>query len=270
MIAKDMPTFQSFELPKWEVITPHTQHRLLIKSMLVQQEEALKSSSLSTTKMLDLINKTVYDCLDSREAPFDTVDGFMKNLTLADREALIYGLIVSSYGEEQDFNVTCNACSKNFTEKASLTQNVDIKLYEDKEPILKKKVDVTLPVSKYTVQLQMPTLWDEYVFANSRGVSPDVLRKADDYLVVKQLNIPAVVDPKKPDEVKTLAINNIFEIYSYMRNMSPRDRKTIYSAWKENFGEYGLKIVIGTVCPHCGNRSDMYISMINELFRLSQ
>lgn len=269
MLSKDIPTIQTFELPKWEVITPHTQHSLLVKSLLVQQEEALKSSSLSTTKMLELINKTIFDCIDNKKAPFDSIDSFMKNLTLVDREALIYGLVISSYGEEQEFNITCSVCSKTFTQKANLTQNTDVNLYEGKEPLLKKEIKITLPVSKYEVTLQMPTLWDEYVFANSRGVSPEVLRKADDYLIVKQLDIPAV-NNKEPEKLQTLHINNIFEIYSYMRNLPARDRRIIYDSWKDTYGEYGIKVIVSTQCPHCGNRSEMFINMISELFRLSQ
>lgn len=269
MFSNDMPKFQSFELPKWEVFTPHTRHTLLMKSLLVQQEEALKTSAISTTKMLDLINKTIFDCMDTHDTPFNTIEGFMKNLTLADREALLYGLIIASYGEDQEFNVTCSACSKTFQEKANLTQNIDIKVYKDKEPILQKKVDVELPISKSIATLQMPTLWDEYVFANSKGVSPDVLRKADDYLAVKSLQMPAI-NEKDPEKPKMLIIDSVFEIYAYMRNMSARDRKTIYKSWNQHFGDYGIKVAVPTLCPYCGNRGELFISMINELFRLSQ
>lgn len=269
MFSKDMPQFQAFELPKWEVLTPHTLQKISMKSLLVQQEEALKTSAISTTKMLELINKIIFDCMDTHEAPFDTMENFMKSLTLADREALIYGLVVASYGEEQDFNVTCSVCSKTFIEKANLTQNVDIKIYQDKGAIIQKKVDVELPISKAIATLQMPTLWDEYIFANSKGVSPDVLRKADDYLTVKTLKILAK-DEKEPEKTKYLIIDNVFEIYAYMRTMSARDRKTIYKEWNTVFGDCGVRVNIPTLCPHCGNRGEMFINMINELFRLSQ
>jgi len=269
MFSKDMPQFQAFELPKWEVLTPHTLQKISMKSLLVQQEEALKTSAISTTKMLELINKIIFDCMDTHEAPFDTMENFMKSLTLADREALIYGLVVASYGEEQDFNVTCSVCSKTFTEKANLTQNVDIKIYQDKGAIIQKKVDVELPISKAIATLQMPTLWDEYIFANSKGVSPDVLRKADDYLTVKTLKILAK-DEKEPEKTKYLIIDNVFEIYAYMRTMSARDRKTIYKEWNTVFGDCGVRVHIPTLCPHCGNRGEMFINMVNELFRLSQ
>jgi len=81
----DLPKINEFELPKWLVITPHTKHNVSMKSLLVQQEETLKSSALSTVKMLELINKIVYDCIDERKAPFDNIENFMKNITMADR-----------------------------------------------------------------------------------------------------------------------------------------------------------------------------------------
>ncbi len=265
----DLPKINEFELPKWLVITPHTKHNVSMKSLLVQQEETLKSSALSTVKMLELINKIVYDCIDERKAPFDNIENFMKNITMADRETLIFGLVVASYGEEQDFNVTCNACSKTFTEKSNLVQNLEINLYNGKEPMLKKDVDVVLPVSKATAVLRMPTLWDEYIFANSKGISQEVIRKADDYLVVKALKLPAK-DSKDPEKNTTVIMDNVFDIYAQMRSMPARDRKTIYKAWTENFGEYGTKVLIPTLCPHCGNRGEMNVSMISEMFRQSQ
>ena len=200
---KDMPTFQNIEFPVWEVVTPHTGHSVSMRSLTVAQEEVLKTSATTPVKTLAIINQIIYECMQEKGTkPFDTLENFERNITMADREALIYGLIIASYGETQDFSITCPACGKNYEIKnASLTENVEIKLYNNNESMIEKKVTITLPVSKYNAVLKMPTLYDERLFASSKGVGSDVLRKADDYIIVKSLDIPAKDDEDRKSVV---------------------------------------------------------------------
>jgi len=270
MQTRDIPRFKQFDLPTFEVITPHTKHHIPVRSMLVEQEEMLKTSSLNPAKTVEMINRVVYDCMPDHAAPFETFESFEKNITMADREALIYGLIIATYGEWQDFSFQCPRCGKSVSRRVNLTENVKITLYNGAEPLLEKFPDVELPVSGAKAILQLPTLYTERVFANSKGVGEDVLRKADDYIIVKKLQLPSAEPVAEGEVPKMFDIDNVFEIYAYMRRMPAGDRKVIYKEWSNIYGDYGIQVMAPHICPQCEARTEMYINMLQELFRISQ
>lgn len=267
-----LPNYRSVDFPVMDMVTPHTKHHIRLRSMSVAQEEALKASPVAASKLVNMLNHVVYDCVVEREDPFNTFEGFEHALSITDREAVLFTLLLVSYGDEQEFASTCPTCGKNFESKAKLTENAEIKCYDGKERLLQKKVTVELPISKYKATLILPTLSDERVFSMSRGVSAEVLRKANDYIIVKDMQIPTEATPNAEGEVKEryITIDNTFEIYSMMSKLPARDRKFIQKEWTTNFGEYGVTVRIPTVCPHCTAQADISVNLLTELFRLSQ
>lgn len=270
MQARDIPHFKQFDLPKFEVITPHTQYHIPMRSMLVEQEEMLKTSSLNPAKTIEMINHVVYDCMAEHVPPFETYEAFERNITMADREALVYGLIIATYGEVQEFTFQCPRCGKGANRKVNMTEPVVIKLYEGVERLLEKNPEIELPVSGAKAVLQLPTLLTERVFANSKGVGEDVMRKADDYIIVKKLLLPSADQANSDGSPVWFEINTVFEIYSYMRRMPAGDRKFLYQEWARYFGDFGLTLNVPHICPQCDTRTEMYVNMIQELFRISQ
>jgi len=283
--AKDLPKFEDFQFPTFEVVTPHSKLHLTVRSLTVAQEERLRESALTAAKATALLNQTVFECITDKEPPIDTLINFERNISIVDREALLYGILVASYGEEQEFNITCSTCSYNYTVKENITENVDIKLYDGRENLIEKTVEVELPISKYKAILCLPTLKDEREFANSKGISQDILRRADSYIIMKELHIPqkqtqakqqpADGETEKPtptnnDDKKYLVVKNVFEIYSYMRSLPSRDKVAIRKAWNDAFGDYGISLLVRGTCPNCGRSEENPVSLIAELFRLSQ
>ena len=284
--AKDLPKFEDFQFPTYEVITPHSKLHLTVRSLTVAQEERLRESALTAAKATALLNQTVYECITEKEPPLDTIYNFERNVSIIDREALLYGILVASYGEEQDFTINCSACDFQYTVKENITENVDIRLYEGRESLIAKTVDVTLPISKYKAVLCLPTLKDEREFATSKGISQEILRRADSYIIIRELHIPQkqIVTKQKPeenienesstnnseDDKKYLVVKNVFEIYSYLRNLPSRDKIAIRKAWNEAYGNYGINLYVRGTCPNCGKSEENPVSLIAELFRLSQ
>jgi hypothetical protein len=196
----------------------------------------------------------------------------MSNLTLVDRQALLFGLLVSTYGEDQKFNVSCNRCGESMEVAANITNNMEITLYSGTENILNMKPVIHLPVSGYDAVLSAPTILDETQFAASKGVKPEVLKKADDYLIIKEIHADAEqVDPKTGEKTtKKIVIDGTFEIYAMFQKLPARDRKVVTNAWTEHFGNYGVFAKISSKCGNCGSETETYINFLGEIFRLCQ
>lgn len=268
MPIKDLPAIKQFTFPQFEVITPHTGHSFLVRSMTVSQESVLKESAVSPTKALSIVNQTIFECIENKEAPFNSLDGFEKNLSMVDRVALMYGLIIATYGETQKMNLTCPACDKSFEINANLTANTEVKLYQGKENFIDKTVQIELPASKYKVVLKVPTLYDEKTFSLAKGVSKELMNKIDDYLIIKQLIVPAIETLDNGEKVeKEMVINNILEIYTTICKLPARDRRFIYESWNDIFGGYGVNVSIPTICPDCGRETKIQLNVVEELFR---
>lgn len=268
---KELPKFDMFEFPVWEIITPHTGFRLKVRSLTVAQEEMLKTSAVSTLNMITLINQVVFECIQDRPEALSTLDLFEKNLTVTDRETILYGILIASYGEQQKFSIQCPSCGQTYDTNGSLTENADIKIYDGKEELLKKKVEIILPISKYKVILTIPTIKDEKMFTATKGISQDVVRKADSYLICKELQLPSTKTKEDgTTETKYYVKDNVFEIYADMRNLPALDRKHITKVWTENYGDFGVNVKIPAVCPLCSTRTESVLSMLGELFRLSR
>lgn len=274
--ARDIPKFEDVQFPTFEVVTPHSGLNLTVRSLSVSQEERLKESSLSPAKATALLNQIIYECVTEKNKPIENLFNFEKNISLVDREAIVYGILVASYGEEQEFNITCSSCGHMYEIKENITENVEMKMYEGKENLITKNEEVELPISKFKAVLCLPTLYDEREFATSKGVSQDILRKADSYIIVKELHALKKRE-KTPDgkvdedeDKKYLVVKNVFEIYSFMRNMPARDKTAIRKAWNDAYGDYGLRLKVRGVCPNCGRPEEFPVSLMAELFRLSQ
>lgn len=267
---RDIPKFEDIQFPTYEVITPHSGLSLTVRSLSVSQEERLKESSLTPARATALLNQIIYECITEKNPPIDNLFNFEKNISLVDREAIVYGILIASYGEEHEFNITCSSCGHVYEIKENITENVEIKPYTGNENLITKYVEVELPVSKYKAVLCLPTLHDEREFASSKGVSQEILRKADSYIIVKELHALKKSESDDDKEKKYLIIKNVFEIYSFMRNMPARDKIAIRKAWNEAYGDYGLRLKVRGVCPNCGRPEEFPVSLMAELFRLSQ
>ena len=86
--------FKGFNLkyPEYEVITPQTKLSFTVRSLNVQEEERLKGSILTPQKITEHLNKCLYESLVTKPEVIKDFKTFLENVTLKDRDALLYGL----------------------------------------------------------------------------------------------------------------------------------------------------------------------------------
>ena len=141
MQVKDLPTMKKFTFPVYEVVTPVTGRHFFVRAMTVAQESSIRESSVSDTKRLDIISRVLFECIEDKQPPFDTFEGFEKNLAHEDRAALMFGLAVSTYGDKQEYNLKCPKCGADIKGSFSLPEIVDLTMYDGDEDLLKKESD---------------------------------------------------------------------------------------------------------------------------------
>lgn len=268
MQIKDIPEVKKFKFPTYEVVTPHTHKSFLMRSLTVNQESILKESSVSSVKAASIVNQILFECIENKEEPYNTIEGFEKNLTMVDRVALMFGLLVATYGEDQDMIFTCPDCRKEIKIKGNLPMNSNVKLYEGDENLLDKTVQIELPVSKEKAELKIPSLYDEKAFLLTKNISKEISSKVNEYIIIKKLMLPSTVigeDGVKKDTI--MVVDNLLEIYSHICKLPARDRKAIYAQWMEIFGGYGITIEIPITCPDCGRETTFQVNVVEELFR---
>ena len=104
--------FRGFNIqyPEYSVVTPQTGLSFGVRGLTVSEVNKLKSSSMTPSKSTDLINRTIWGSLVNKPDEIETFEQFMASTTLKDRESLIFGIYVTSFGDEREFNVTCGDC----------------------------------------------------------------------------------------------------------------------------------------------------------------
>jgi len=107
-----MSVFKGFNIkyPEYTVICPHTGNQFNVRSMTVSETGKLRTSLSTEVASAKLINKMIWEATSEKPDHIKTYDDFKKNVTLKDREALIYGIYQSSFGDKVDYNVTCVKC----------------------------------------------------------------------------------------------------------------------------------------------------------------
>ena len=269
-VVRDLPTMKSVHFPVFEVITPVTGVSFNMRGLTVAQESALRDSLVSLPKRLAMINQTLFECAEDKRPPYDTLEGFERNLTSGDRSALIYGMFVTTHGEEQTYKFRCPRCGKEFDMKLRLSDFIKIKSYEGNENLLEKEVTVVLPVSGYKAVLRMPTLYDERQANLVRNVDKDIVDKMSSYIIVKKLIVPGKEkDPATGETIESeYVIDKTVEIYSTITKLPFSDNKVMFQTWKDNFGKYDVEVEVENTCPDCGNEFKNQLSLYDEFFRL--
>jgi len=257
--------FKGFNLkyPEYEVVTPQSHLSFNVRSLNVQEEEKLKGSLMTPTKITEHLNKCIYECIVKKPDNITEYKNFLDLITLKDRDALLYGLYHITYEEIRNYDIKCSNCRKDFpvTVKASDTFNYEIYPAED---ILLKRVKVDLPKSiGVSVHIKQPTLQDEMVAIKSMssrpGTTMDVITET---LIIEKFeqNIEASVEP--------LIISDRTDIIDAYRTLPAKDKRTIYEKYNEEFGKYGIELKMKVFCQHCGAEDTVNIDLVENFFRM--
>lgn len=136
---ESMGIFTGFKIdyPVYTVVLPQTGVTFNVRGLTVAEVSKLKTSMTTPAKSTDLINNLLWKCLEDKPKGYDTFEGFMKGITLKDREALIYAMYVTTFGDEREFNTACNNCGAERVLRLKLSDMFSITPYEGTTAMLK-------------------------------------------------------------------------------------------------------------------------------------
>jgi len=256
--------FRGFDIkyPEYEVITPQTNLSYTIRSLNVQEEERLKGSLLSVVKINEHLNKCIYDTLVTKPKNVTNYDTFLKTTTLKDRDALLYALYHITYEDIRNYDVLCTSCKREYSVTVKASSTFNINLYPNND-ILTKEVQVELPVSKGVFAfIKQPTLFDETTvlnsFANVAGTNTDILTET---LIISKFQ-------QNPEEGDTVVYSDRSDIIDAYLSLPSADKRTIYRAYKDEFGQYGITLKMLSTCSFCGSQEEVDIDLVENFFRM--
>jgi len=256
--------FQGFNIkyPEYEVITPQTKRSYHVRSLSVQEEEKLKSSLLTPSKINEHLNKCLFDSITVKPEDIVDYDTWLKQTTLKDRDALLYGLYHITYDEIRNYDVLCGNCSKEYpvTVKASSTFNYEE--YPGKD-VLNSRIPVKLPISKgVVVFLKQPSLFDEVAAIRTLALST----KSNLDIITETLVIDRFEDLTEP--ANPVVYSEREDVRDAYLSLPAGDKREIYKNYREEFGKYGVTLLMKSNCAHCGFEEEVHLDLVSSFFRM--
>lgn len=255
--------FKGFNVkyPEYEVITPQTKFSYNLRSLNVQEEERLKGSMLTPSQINDHLNRCIYDAITKKPDTIKSFDAFLKNTTLKDRDALLYGLYHITYEEIRNYDVTCASCRKQYPVTVQASSTFSMNSYPE-DNILSKESQVELPMTDGVhVFIKQPTLFDEMMAL--KAVSPN--RKNIDVLTETLIISKFQQNPSVGDTEIYSEREDVIDAYL---SLPARDKREIYKKYREDFGQYGISLKMMSTCVHCGTQDEIVIDLVENFFRM--
>jgi len=257
-------TFTGFQMkyPEYEVITPQTKKSFTLRSLTVQEEEILKGSLVTPTKIAEHLNSCLFQSLVKKPKEINDLDSFLKNTTLKDRDALLYGLYHITYEEIRNYAVRCTVCDSEYQVTVQASSTFNFTSYP-KDDILSAKVKCELPISKgVTAIIKQPTLIDEMVaiknLANRPGTSLEIITET---LILESFeqDIEEKTEPK--------VYSDRIDVMDAYLSLPAKDKRVIFKTYEQAFGKYGVELRMKSFCSSCGNEDSFDIDLVDSFFR---
>lgn len=226
---------------------------------------------------------------------FESFEDFLKSTAKIDMDAMLYGLMVSTYPEIDTVAVTCGRCGTQFPQKYFVRDLMDIKnasteylkklddlmncpeseyeSYFKESPVHKRKY-IKLPSCGYVVEIGVASAYDYlYKMINEFGDNKFEKLHADDVNNSLRFNIVfldmvrSISIPKK-DNPRQLTKYESFEDVIQILYRMPMDDQQILNGI---LGQYYTNYTIGysikdCTCPNCKNTIDTDVDLNDLLF----
>jgi hypothetical protein len=257
--------FKGFNLkyPEYEVITPHTHLSFCLRSLSVSEEEKLKGSLMTPTKITEHLNKCLYESAVKKPDMITDYKSFLKNLSLKDRDALLYGLYHITYEEIRNYDIKCSNCKKEYPITVKASEMFNLTPYPD-EDVLSKKLKVDLPASVgVSAFIRQPTLDDEAEAIKNLGSTPG--------LTIEMITETLILDrfeQAQEEAVDPIVYANRNDVIDAYKTLPAKDKRIIYEKYNEEFGKYGIKLKIKTYCIYCGYEEVVDVDLVENFFRM--
>lgn len=249
--------------PEYEVVTPQTHLSFNVRSLNVQEEERLKGSLMTPTKITEHLNKCLYEAIVKKPETITEFKHFLEFVTLRDRDALLYGLYHITYEEIRNYDVKCSSCKKDFPVTVKASETFNFNSYPSEDILTKRlKVDLekTIGVSAW---IRQPTLNDELESIRSLSSRPGTTLD-----VITETLIIEKFEQEQASKTTPLVISERYDIIDAYRSLPAKDKRIIYEKYNEEFGKYGVDLKMKTFCQFCGNEEVVSIDLVENFFRM--
>ncbi len=249
--------------PEYECICPQSHLSFTVRSLSVSEEERLKSSFMSQNKINEHLNKCIYESLIKKPKSIKEYDDFISQVTVKDRESLLYALYHITYEEVRNYDVTCSACRKENSVTINASDSFSINPYP-KDNIIGELVSVDLTKTPgVKVFLKQPSLKDESVAYNELGNSPAYNMET----ISETLIIDKFVQEQN-DTKKSIVYEDRIDVIDAYMSLPAKDKRDIHKQYYENFGKYGIELKMRVNCSHCPNSEVVDIDLVDNFFRM--
>lgn len=229
----------------------------------------------------------IYNKLENTSVEFKTFDEFLHNTASADYNTFIYGLLCSTYPDDDELPVRCAKCKKEFKHKYSTKSLIRVEKMDDKLKDIFVKIEgssfdresakeahesapislikrVALPVSGIIAEIYIQSAYDlinKSIKELQNNTDDKYVNTAVLSTFVKTFYIP-------DDDGSYFMVDSALDISKTLYNLSELDilviRKLGDELLENTTLEYGLMDV---TCPHCGHyTSTINIEIENILF----
>jgi hypothetical protein len=261
--------FKGFDipLPQYEVITPQSNLSFTVKSMNVRDEENLKTALLTPSRVTDHLNRSIFNLIVEKPNEIKDFKTFERSITPRDREALLFGIYHTSYGDIRNYDINCLSCDKTYPINIDISKTFNILVWpQENGNILEKKVTFKLEIFKdVSVTVRQPTLADEISALEVFGKAKHGDAIADTVCIE---NFTREYKPTQKGEKKPLIYTERVDIVDGFFTLPPKDRKFIVDKYEENFGKYRIDLKMKSTCPFCGEEQDTNIDIVQQFFRM--
>ena len=255
-------SFSNVKYPEYEVITPQTKLSFYIRGLTVREEERMKGSLMTPTKITEHLNKCIFESISVLPKSITNFEDFLRIVSLKDRDALLYGLYHITYGEIRNYEVRCSNCRTEYPITVEISSTFNFTTYQG-DNVLEKRVRVPLPITKgVTAIIKQPSLFDEAAALRELSSRPG----SNIDLIIETLildsfeeDIPERAEPKRYSE-KT----DIIDAYL---TLAAKDKRVIHKAYLEELGKYGIELKMKSYCTSCGEESVVNIDLVENFFR---
>jgi len=170
------------DYPEYTVVTPQTGLEYGVRSLSVSEVNRIKSSITTPSSAVKLMNEAIWSAIVRKPSIVKNFDDFMRLTTDKDREALLYGIYLETFGNEKDFTLTCRNCGTERLSKIILDNCFSINAYPGSES-MKNQYRVVKSIEKDTLD---PTMEEE--------IRKESLKKLRENLIKQNLPSNVTVD----------------------------------------------------------------------------
>ena len=257
-------TFTGFKVqyPEYEVITPQTKKSFTLRSLNVSEEEQLKGSLVTPNKIADHLNTCIFQSIVKRPEGINTLNDFLKTITLKDRDALLYGLYHITYEEIRNYQLKCRNCSNEYNVTVQASSTFNFNPYPG-DNILKERVTFELPVTKgVLVTLKQPTLHDESI-----GIKSLSMRPGSTLELIKETLIIEKFEQDVPERKEPIVYDDRVDVIDAYMTLPARDKREIFKQYTDRFGVYGVDLKMQSSCSACGTQDIYDLDLVESFFR---